>query len=201
MYLLKNRILMLVTVALAGSGSLTSCERPATQSLYYNIDSLLQEQASFLAGAQAILHKQAKMNSLLHDSVFAPFDSVGWTKELDIFTEIGIINKPINRGGYSVTDGLPDETSNLTIREYTATKPMPLHYLKTYYLNHPSNLRKIEAYYEQENVLMKSRRKLVMEFTDVYQKNILSAYTIEGSQKMFVGDSVQFTISATVHLN
>jgi hypothetical protein len=179
---------------------MSSCERPVSQRYYYNVDSLLLEQITLLVDAQAVLQKHAVMNSIALDSTYTPADSAGWAKELDIFTELGIINKPINKGSYTVTDGRSDEFSNLTIREFTAAKPLPLLYLKTYYLNQPSKLRKIEAFYEQDNILMKSRRKLVMEFTDVYQKNILSAYSIEGSQKMPVGDSVHFIIKASVLL-
>lgn len=201
MYLLKLRHYLLVIVLVGGNCIMNSCERPSAQRQYYNLDSLLQEQIIFLAKSRAVVHKEAKMNSLAHDSTYAPPDSIGWTKELDIFTDAGILNKPINRGSYSITDGLQDEGSNLTIRAYTATKPMPLVYLKIYYLNTPSKLRKLEAFYEEENVLMKSSRKLVMEFTDVQQNNILSAYRVEGNQKMFIGDSVHFIISASVHLN
>jgi hypothetical protein len=199
MYLLRHSQVALLLVAFA-LVLLSSCERPVTQRYYYNVDSLLLEQITVLAKTQAVLRKHAEMNAIEHDSTYTPADSAGWAKELDIFTEIGIINKPINRGSYTVTDGHPDEFSNLTIREYSANKPLPLLYLKTYYLDHPSKLRKIEALYEQENVLLKSRRKLVLEFTDVYQKNILSAYSIKGSQKMLAGDSVHFVITASVLL-
>ncbi len=179
---------------------LSSCERPVSQHYYYNVDSLLFEQITLLADSEAILRKHGEMNSVEHDSTYTPIDSAGWAKELDIFAEIGIINKPINRGSYTVTDGQPDDSSNLTIREYTANKPLPLRYLKTYYHEHPSRLRKIEAFYVHENVLLKSRRKMVLEFTDVYQKNVLSAYAIEGAQKMLAGDSVHFVITASVLL-
>ena len=72
---------------------------------------------------------------------------------------------------------------------------------KIYYQDIPSKLRKIEALYQQDNALLKTRRKLTMEFTDLYDKNILTSYSIDGTQKMFVGDSIRFTINCAVQLN
>lgn len=198
---MKLSRLRIVSVSIVGLSFLCSCERKETGALYYNIDSLIQEQVLYLANAHAVVHKQAGIKNISQDTTFAPADSAAWAKELDIFTEIGTINKPINRDGYVVTDGEDDPTSNLTIRTFLSGKELPIGYLKIYYQDTPAKLRKIEAIYRQENSLLASRRKLIMEFTDIYNKNILSSYSIEGEQKMFIGDSVRFSIRGIVQLN
>lgn len=180
---------------------LSSCERQQTASLYYNIDSLVNEQILYLTQTKAGLRKQGEINSVAQDTTFVPADSAAWARELDIFTEIGMVNKPINQGAYEVMDGLDDPSSNLTIRSFIANKELSVVYLKLFYLETPDKLRKIEALYQQENTLLKSNRNLVMEFTDMYNKSILTSYSIVGEQKMFVGDTVNFTITGTVHLN
>jgi hypothetical protein len=180
---------------------LSSCERQQTASLYYNIDSLVNEQILYLTQTKAGLRKQGEINSVAQDTTFVPADSAAWARELDIFTEIGMVNKPINQGAYEVMDGLDDPSSNLTIRSFIANKELSVVYLKLFYLETPDKLRKIEALYQQENTLLKSNRNLVMEFTDMYNKSILTSYSIVGGQKMFVGDTVNFTITGTVHLN
>lgn len=172
-----------------------------SSSISFNIDSVLQEQILYLATSHAALHKQADINDVYQDTTFMPTDSAAWAKELDIFSEIGRINKPINQGSYTVVDNLKDPSSNLTIRTLSTTQTLPIVYLKTFYLDTPDKLRKIEALYQQENALLTSKRKLVMEFTDTFNKSILTSYSVEGVQKMFIGDSVHFTITCTVHLN
>jgi hypothetical protein len=179
---------------------MSSCERPETTIAYYNIDSLLQEQILYLKNAGAVLHKQAEIRGVTQDTTYTPSDSTTWANELDLFAEISTMNKPINVGGYDVSDGEADPHSNLTIRTLTANKPMSIVYLKTFYQDSPDKLRKLEALYHQENALLKSQRKLIMEFSDIYNKSILTSYLVEGGQKMFVGDTVYFTIKGTVHL-
>ncbi|MBL7842502.1 MAG: hypothetical protein KF846_07245 [Cyclobacteriaceae bacterium] len=193
-----TKILLLLTVL----WMLSSCNQKKEEKAYYfNIDSLIQHQIEFLVKEQASVSKMAVMNGIKQDSVFVPKDSAAWARELDIFKEIGSINKPINRGNYEVTDGLPDDTSNLTVRQLTTTSELPIVYIKTFYQDVPAKLRKIEALYYQENSLLKSKRKLTMEFTDLYNKNILTSYSVEGGQKMFVGDSVHFTIKGSIQVN
>lgn len=168
---------------------------------YLNIDSLLIEQALYLATRNASLKKQGTINGIKQDTTFTPGDSARWARELDIFAEIGLLNKPVNRLSYSVMDGLPDVSSNLTIQEFRAKDDLPVRLVRVFYLDSPEKLRKIEAFYHQENALLKTQRKLMLEFSDVYNKNILTSYSIEGGQKMFAGDSVHFMIIGTVQFN
>lgn len=200
MFLLKrssfHQFLFILVVVL-----FSSCERTETSHTYYNIDSLIQVQVTYLAQSKARLHKKATINLDSQDTTFMPGDSAAWSKELDIFREMDLINKPINEGNYTVSDGHTDVTSNLTVRTYATTKELSIVYLKLFYQDSPTKLRKIEALYNQENALLKTRRKLVMEFTDIYNKNILSSYSIEGTQKMFIGDEVRFTVTCSVQLN
>jgi hypothetical protein len=173
----------------------------STTSVSFNIDSLLHEQIIILSTSHAALHKQATINDVHQDTTFVPADSTAWAKELDIFSEIARINKPINQGNYETLDNIADPTSNLTIRTLSTSKSLPIVYLKTFYLNSPDKLRKIEALYRQDNSLLTSKRKLVMEFSDTYNKSILTSYSIDGVQKMLIGDSIHFTITCAVHLN
>lgn len=198
---MKHSFFKLLYVLVVVSLLLSSCERQESTTVYYNIDSLLQDQIQFLTTKQAGLRKQAEINQVNQDTIFVPADSAAWANELDIFSEIGMINKPINRGNYDVIDGQADSTSNLTVRTYSANKSLSIIYLKTFYQDTPKKLRKIEAFYQQKNSLLASSRKFVLEFTDIYDKNILTSWSIDGHQKMFIGDSVRFTISCSIHLN
>ncbi|MBX2944413.1 MAG: hypothetical protein KF725_01165 [Cyclobacteriaceae bacterium] len=187
---------------LAGWLVVCACSQQKEEKAYhYNIDSLVQHQIEYLVKAQATLSKEAIMNGQRQDSVFVPKDSLAWARELDLFREIGSINKPINQNNYKISDGLTDTFSNLTVRQLTATSDLPIRYVKIFYQDAPSKLRKIEALYQQENSLLKTKRKLIMEFTDLYNKNILTSYSVDGGQKMFVGDSVHYVIKGSIQVN
>ncbi|MBX2965007.1 MAG: hypothetical protein KF845_02590 [Cyclobacteriaceae bacterium] len=178
------------------------CNQPVkTEASYFNIDSLITKQAVDLWVFKASLAKEGVINEVERDTVFITPDTTHWKNELDIFSEIGLFNKPAYRTSYEVNDGLRDASSNLTIREFRATEELPVRYVKFFYLDNLQKLRKIEALYQQENALLKTQRKLVMEFSDVYNKNVLTSYSVEGGQKMFAGDSVHFAIKGNIQFN
>jgi hypothetical protein len=72
--------------------------------------------------------------------------------------------------------------------------------LKIFYLDVPSKIRRIEALYQEENSLLKGSRFLVMEFEEINNNLVLTSFSIEGGQKMFLGDSVKFSVKGTVTL-
>ena len=59
-------------------------------------------------------------------------------------------------------------------------------------------VRKIEAEYNARNALYKSTRLLTLEFEEVEGKSRLTSYAVDGGQKMFLDDSVQYTIDAAI---
>jgi hypothetical protein len=71
-------------------------------------------------------------------------------------------------------------------------------YLKVFYLDSPSKIKRIEALYREETSLLKGSRLVIMEFQEIEGQTVLVSYSIEGGQKMFLGDSVQFSVKGTV---
>lgn len=168
--------------------------------IYYPIDSLLNKQITFLTASKAKLLKEAEINGLQETNSFMPADTTAWQHELDIFYALNTFNKPINLGSYTLRAALPDSTSNLLIRSFSTTKELPVKYFNVYYLDDLNNVKKIEALYSESTSLLTESRLLTLEFKDIYNKNILSHYSIKGGQKMFLGDSVQFLIRGTISL-
>jgi len=169
----------------------------------YNADSLITAQVAYLGEHKARLHKATKLGQRESEAATVPAGATGWENELDIFRQLESINKPVNRAQYTVEKS-SDAKSNLEVRIFTGTaKPgepveMPVKYLKVYYQNTPDNIRKIEAQYDEANTLYKGSRFLRMEFQQVYNKTVLTSYSITGGQKMFMGDSVNYDINAFV---
>jgi hypothetical protein len=180
---------------------LISCsQQKEKQVIYYPVDSLLNAQVNYLTDAKAKLTKDAEINGLKESQSFTPADTTGWQHELDIFFALNTLNKPINLGSYTAVAAQPDSTSNLLIYSFATTEELPVKYFNVYYLDNPSNIKKIVALYSEENSLLKESRLLTLEFKEVYNKNILSSYSILGGQKMFLGDSVQFSVRGTISL-
>lgn len=167
---------------------------------YYPIDSLISSQIHFLTQAKASTHKVARLGEKEEEQTIQPNDSSGWINELDIFRELKTLNKPINIGSYKVEDGLSDNRSNLKIKTIATNKLLPVRSMKIYYYDKPENVKRIEAQFNEVNSLYSSMRFLTMEFQDVYNKPVLSSYSINGGQKMFLGDTVVFSVKGTIAL-
>ncbi len=177
---------------------LFSCNEKKEIAPLYNVDSLVSVQVSYLTSKHAGLRKEARIGPQYDDSTYTPKDTLAWSNELEIFRQLEVINKPINRNGYIIDDGLFDPASNLTVKAISALEKQPVRYLRIFYLNSIHKPRKIEALYNDGNALYESGRLLSMEFNQVGDKNILTSYSIQGGQKMILGDSVSFLIKGKI---
>ena len=175
---------------------LVSCQRNSQQADSY-FDSLVVAQVVQLSKVKASLVKKATLDGKEDQSTFTP-DSTTWENELDIFRQLSVFERPAYRQAYRIEDGMKDGMSNLIIRRYQATLRIPVPELRFYYFNQFRNLKKIEATYRQQNLLYATTRHLSMEFEEVQGKVVLIAYRIEGAQKMFLGDSVKFSIRSEI---
>lgn len=187
-------IIAIVVCSLLISGC--AAENQTTDSLY-DIDSVIHHQISHFVDQGVEIKKKAVLNGVEKVTVIRPKDSVDWREELAIFLELDIINRPINRRLYKVEE-LTDTESNLRIKSFTATEELTVKFLKVYYYKTMDRIRKIEAEYNARNSLYKSTRLLTLEFEDISGKATLTSYAVDGGQKMFLDDSVQYTIDAGI---
>jgi hypothetical protein len=163
----------------------------------FNIDSVIQNQIHEFIDRNATVRKKVVLNGVEKITTIQPKGGEDWNKELAIFLELDIINRPINRNSYKVED-LADLESNLRIKSFTATEDLPVKYLRIYYHKNISDIRKIEAAYNSNNSLYSSGRLLMLEFEDISGNPVLTSYSVDGGQKMFLDDSVQYTIDAGI---
>lgn len=175
-----------------------SCRQKQVTGKLFDIDSVVTEQVYALSDLQAKLHKQAVIGSVTGDTLYTPPDTTSWNLELNIFRQLQMINKPVNRGRYLVDDGLFDPHSNLTVKAISAKADLPVRYIRIFYQESIAKPRKIEASYRDENSLSKAGRLLSMEFQQVNNRSILTAYSIEGGQKMIFGDTVTFDVRGKI---
>lgn len=192
-------ILLLVT-------GLTSCESEKPPATFYPVDSLINDQVRYLTKIDAGLVKEALLSGEMDTSTFIPQDTTAWTKELEIFRKLDEINKPVNKEFYEVNDGQIDPGSNLKVMAFIPAsqlsdkirKQLSIQYLRIYYQGNIGKPRKLEALYEEENLLFGSARLLSMHFRQIDNRTVLTSYAVKGGQKMVFGDSVAFYISGRV---
>jgi hypothetical protein len=176
-------------------------QKRSTVVFYYPVDSLMSAQISVLSKMKPSVRKTGTMGAAQSANLLK-FDSAGWVKELELFRNLNEINKPVNADVYDRTEA-KDVSSNLTVRTFSvkpgrANDDTPVRMLKIYYLKRPSNIRKLEALYFETNAMYNSTKNLSMEFEDFQGRPLLSGYGVSGGQKMFLGDSVSFSITASV---
>lgn len=172
-------------------------QRPAG---LFNVDSVIEVQVINLLAQEATIQKTAKLNGKETSSTVAPRDTVEWEHELSIFLGLDVLNKPINKEQYKATTEADPETGMMVKSFSTEKKELPVKFLKVYYDQGLSNIQKIEASFRETNTLYKSARLLTMDFARVNDVHLLSSYRIIGGQKMFLDDSVEYEIAATIGL-
>lgn len=177
--------------------ALLSCESQKPSATFYDIDSLVTGQVYHLTRINARLSKEALLSGETDTVTYTPADTTAWIKELEPFSKLNEINKPVNRGQYEVTEGL-DRGSNLTVKSFQSEVKLPIVYLKIYYQGNIGKPRKIEALYDEDNLLYRSARLLSMHFQQVGSETVLTSYSVRGGQKMILGDSVAFYISGKI---
>ena len=152
------------------------------QNAFYDFDSLVLNQRHLLLNAHVSINKVSAVNAHSDSVSYVP-DSIQWAYELDIFKQLNLINKPVYTDTYKISDE-SDPFSNLRVRLYSSEKNPPIPFVKVYYFNEFKHLKRIEAVYNEHNVLYTASRSLLMEFEDHEGKPMLSHYKIKGFQKM-----------------
>ena len=198
---IRSLLLMKFSVFLFFIGlGLSGCQQQrVTGKRYLNMDSLINEQVYYLTHFNASLNKEAVIGNNRSSST-SKLDSTTWSYELDVFRQLDLINRPIYRDVYQVTDRVKDPKSNLLIKSYEAQSGSPVPYLRVYYLDTPLRMKRLEALYQENNALYGSQRKLEMYFDGEPGRPFLKGYLIEGNQKMMLSDSVHYAIHSEVVL-
>lgn len=163
---------------------------------YFDFDSLVHAQVITIGAANGSLHKKTFMNGRRDSTTFVP-DTASWKRELDVFVQLDLINKPRYKDNY-LLQLRPDDHSNLIMHTYTPKIPSSVKELKFFYQEGSRKLRKIESNFRDENILFSTARKLSLEFDDEQGTMVITTFKVDGYQKMIFSDSVKFAILGKV---
>jgi hypothetical protein len=169
---------------------------------YFDFDSLVEVQTKLIGTQNDSIKKIAAIDGKTDVSTFM-VDTTGMKRELEVFKQLDVINKPLFKNAYALSNAIKDAKSNLLVKNYTIKKThkskSPVPYVRIYYLNEFRHIKKIEALYKENNLLYSTHRYLVMEFDEAGNKLKLNNYLIKGFEKMILNDSVGFSIEAIVY--
>lgn len=191
-----KKIFFFLAVMLPMMWACTPSEKK-TERFHYHIDSLLDNQIRWLARSKAQLEKSAQVDDKADTRRLQP-DSLGWVEQLSVFRQMEAINKPSLFNLYKVERG-NDTHSNLEKISFTSTESVPIPHLSIYFLKDLHHVKRIEASTVESNALLETQSKLVLDFEDEKGKAVLTAYRIEGFQKMVLADSVHFSVMGLIN--
>ncbi len=163
---------------------------------YFDFDSLINTQIASLVKTNTSLSKTVSLDGKSDQSTMKT-DSALLAHELDVFRQLDVINKPLYRGAYEISDGEKDSRSNLLVRRYKSKNSSPVPFVNFYYQSDFHHLKKIESYYVENNTLYLTKRNLQLEFDDTSGTLLLNRYELTGTQKMILSDSVKFSIAGS----
>lgn len=175
-----------------------SCRQETIQTeKILDFQGMINQQVDQLNNQHRHLTKSAALDQNLSDSTFLPTRS-GWVRELEIFSELDLINKPAYKNAYVLQDSIDDPNSNLFIRQYAAQgAPVPL--IRLFYRDSVNHLKRLEAVMQETNLLYSTERKLTLEFDEEFKQAVLMRYTIAGFEKMAGGDTIRFSIRGEIN--
>lgn len=163
---------------------------------YFDFDSLVNIQIKKISHTKDSIRKYAVIDGKQDHTSFI-IDSTKLAHEWDVFRQLDVINKPLYKGNYEITEG-KDTKSNLQVRTYQSKIKSPVPFVRFYFQNEFKNLKKIESNYQEENALYFTERDLMMELDDLSGEPLIKSYSITGSQKMILSDSVKFSIRGSI---
>jgi len=169
------------------AGVIVSCtERPpvGTRAEYFDVDSLLTQERSFLSTQNKRLRKQVQLGDSIDVQVL-PADSITFSEELKIFEAI---NPSQNR--YTNAFDIIKEGADVVYRHVD-----PFAELRQVTLNYVGeDLSAIEGIVSEKTAIYTSYRAMSLRFAEGH----LTSYAVSGFQKMLFSDTVFFQVETLI---
>lgn len=191
---MKKTIVFIALVSILGACNDEKSNRVEIRN-YFSIDSLINAQIDYLTSNNALLIKSE--NNELKKADALKLDSAEWRQQLEIFRNLDL-NKPTYIGAYTI-EHLDDSGSNLKILSYTPiSDDLPIKRISIYYLDHLSNILRINAHVKKSNILYSSANELTMEFVTKDELHVLKNYGIASMQKLIFRDTLSVEINGKI---
>lgn len=166
---------------------LSSClpDQQVAKSDYFNLDSLLKKQVEILITTNPTINKTVKIGEEVEQQS-VQFDSLGWTKELSVFSQMDP-NKPSNVNAFMVQRS----GSKVTFSRKDPSEQGLLLLSLTY---NGDDLVALSGTHFSETSVYIMEQELSMSIAN----DRISTYNIQGFQKMIYMDSTKFDVSVQI---
>lgn len=190
---MKIWIVLLCTLFTWSCGQ-TLKKKQASINEYYDINGLIDRQENLLATISPNLLKNASINGQEDITELVAQDSL-WQKELQIFRTADI-NEPMLIDRYSE---LEEQKGDISTASYISKsrKQTDVDTLRITF-DDRGHVQQVFAFMESENTLFKTRKELLIHFSDYDDYQLIDEYSIRGWQKMISKDSVHFSIEGKI---
>ena len=190
-YYLLKKLSVIILIVLAGCSEVVQDKIQNTDQ-YFDLKGLLEGQIVLLDSLRPTLEKTTQIDDEREKQSLQP-DSAGWARELEIFFEADI-NEPILRDAYQLKEEAPGDSLRIASYEASDLENAEIKFLKVYYLPEADRLRYITAAFSEKNALYSSDRLLKLEFEAFKDQTVLTRYSIEGTQKMLLKDTILYKV-------
>lgn len=179
-------LIFLATVLFSCTDETTSVS--GTQ--WINMDSLINAQMT----SKATIEKSAMLDNQRSEGKVSV--NTNWSSELEAFSRLAVMNKPIYRNQYSKSSG-PDPYSNLILKKIVATDSLaPVKELRISVLPDSHQIVRLEGILKETSLLYSKDEQLIMEFDP--HTGRLERYSVTGKQKLAWFKPDQYDIKASV---
>lgn len=162
---------------------------------FYDVREMIDRQITILDSLNPLLHKIAFLESDVDSTTFRP-DSVGWSKELEIFLELDI-NRPVLRDKFKLTESY-DPSIDMKISTYSMIdqEETGVQYLNIY--RHNDKLVRVEGEYQDNSLLYSAYRLLNINFESISNESVIVNYSIDGWQKIILKDTIYYHVKGSI---
>lgn len=176
--------LIIMALLLVGSACKENKEAVREIHVYFDLDSLIDEQIYILTDRGAQVQKSVRMNGESESKTLVP-DTALWEEEFSIVREFNI-NRPYYVGLFQ-QHKKENIISYQSSDEDVAVKKFDLFY-------DAGELIRVESLLQEEKYIYSNERKLTLEFDN----GLLMFYEIDGEQKMILQDKEDYVISGSI---
>lgn len=181
--------------------SLSGCEgvvgnKVKNTGVYYDLVSLLDHQVVLLDALQPTVEKITVIDGN-REVKAVQLDSAGWVRELEIFYGADI-NEPVLRDAYVREEGIAGDSLNVITYRALDSQKVKIDCLSVFYHHGEDSPAYVKALYKENNALYEAERILKLSFDDLQDPPVLRTYSIEGTQKMLMKDTISYKVEAKI---
>lgn len=184
-YFDMRNFLLPVLVFILALGCGENRQSTVTLKVYFDLDSLLDQQVALLSEKKVLLSKEVAMDDQKETLELQP-GSAEWESEFVIIRDFNL-NKSYYVGAYGTA-------ANADYIQYKLEDDIdaPVKVFEVFKAN--GQVERIVSNYYEDKSIYQHRRNLELTF----ENGQLSAYQIRGFQKMILKDTIQYTISGKI---